>query len=319
MTAATATISGPHGAIDVSNERERFTAQVFDALWSTYRKRVAYVQTYEQVVAQAGATFHNDHLAFRTLASQTPLAGITSIARVFEALDYRAAGTYFFDDKHLSAIHFQHPHPHFPKLFISELQTWRLGPAAREVIENAVRKHRPGIEMETLARLAGIEKETEADRGALLHEVVSQFEDLPWPLVERTAVEAVNQESQYAAWVLVHGYNVNHFTSLINSHGVGALDDIEKTSAALSKAGVPMKKEIEGERGSKLRQTATEAVTIDVDVADHSTPQKMPWTYAYFELAQRDPIIDPVTGASQRFEGFLGPQATNLFEMTRKK
>jgi hypothetical protein len=45
----------------------------------------------------------------------------------------------------------------------------------------------------------------------------------------------------------------------------------------------------------------------------------MPWSYAYFELAQRDPLLDPATGKQQRFEGFLGPQATNLFEMTRVK
>ena len=112
---------------------------------------------------------------------------------------------------------------------------------------------------------------------------------------------------------------MNHFTSLINSHGVPALDDIEKTIAALQKAGVPMKKEIEGERGSKLRQSATEAVNVDVAVHDRGVPAKMPWTYAYFELAQRDTVTDPATGKNVRFEGFLGPQATNLFEMTRLK
>jgi hypothetical protein len=100
---------------------------------------------------------------------------------------------------------------------------------------------------------------------------------------------------------------------------VPALDDIEKTIAALQKAGVPMKTEIEGERGSKLRQTATEAVKIDVDVLDKGIPAKMPWSYAYFELAQRDAVIDPESGKRVRFEGFLGPQATNLFEMTRLK
>jgi hypothetical protein len=100
---------------------------------------------------------------------------------------------------------------------------------------------------------------------------------------------------------------------------VAALDDIEKTIAALQKAGIPMKAEIEGERGSKLRQTATEAVKIDVEVVDQGVPAKMPWSYAYFELAQRDTVTDPTTGKKVRFEGFLGPQATNLFEMTRLK
>lgn len=50
-------------------------------------------------------------------------------------------------------------------------------------------------------------------------------------------VKALHKESQYGAWVLVHGYNVNHFTSLINSHNVQDLSDIEKTSKALEKLG----------------------------------------------------------------------------------
>ena len=95
------------------------------------------------------------------------------------------------------------------------------------------------------------------------------------------------------------------------------MDDIEKTVNVLRAAGVPMKENIEGERGSKLRQTATEAVVIDVAVADAQTVTTMPWTYAYFELAERGDTTDPETGTKTRFEGFLGPQATHLFEMTK--
>ena len=42
------------------------------------------------------------------------------------------------------------------------------------------------------------------------------------------------------------------------------------------------------------------------------------WTYAYFELAERGEVVDRESGESTRFEGFLGAQATQLFEMTRK-
>ena len=311
-------IIGPHQGIPVRAAREKFCAELFDTLWDRYRQRVAYVQTYEKVIRAAQATFVNDHIAFRTFATQQPLAGIASISRIFEALGYRAAGSYHFDDKQLSAIHFQHANQQFPKLFISELKTWELPAAARGIIEKTVRSHRPAIGSEILAALANLDKDA-APAGELMLKVVSQFQDLPWILPAREDVVALNKVSQYAAWVLVHGYNVNHFTSLINSHGVPALDDIEKTIAALQKAGVPMKAEIEGERGSKLRQTATEAVTIDVAVHDKGAPTAMPWTYAYFELAQRDQFTDPVTGKKVRFEGFLGPQATNLFEMTRVK
>src|SRR5687768_16718657 len=142
MTAATV---GPHKAIPVKGAREQFCAELFDVLWDRYRERVSYVRTYEQVIQKAGATFVNDHIAFRTFATQQPLAGIATISRVFEALGYRAAGSYHFDDKQLSAIHFQHANQQFPKLFISELRVWELPAAARQIIEKTVRSHRPPI------------------------------------------------------------------------------------------------------------------------------------------------------------------------------
>jgi hypothetical protein len=311
-------IIGPHREIAVSSERERFCAELFDILWDRYRERVSYVQAYEKVIRASGATFVNDHIAFRTFATQRPLAGIAMISRVFEALGYRAAGSYHFEDKQLSAIHFQHSNQQFPKLFISELRLPELPQEARNIIERTVRNHRPAVSVDVLAALANLDKDSQP-AAELMPRIVSEFHDLPWMLPGREDVEKLNKFSQYAAWVLVHGYNVNHFTSLINSHGVPALDDIEKTIAALEKAGVPMKREIEGERGSKLRQTATEAVTIDVAVHDRGVPAMMPWTYAYFELAQRDLVVDLASGKKVRFEGFLGPQATNLFEMTRVK
>src|SRR3954466_12191869 len=131
----TTVIVGPHKAISVSSARERFCAELFDRLWDRYRQRVSYVQTYEKVIRQAKATFVNDHIAFRTFATQQPLAGIATISRIFEALGYRAAGSYHFDDKQLSAIHFQHANQQFPKLRRSELRVWELPGETRAIIE----------------------------------------------------------------------------------------------------------------------------------------------------------------------------------------
>lgn len=308
--------SGPHAAIPVTTVQERCLARLFDRLWDRYRQRVEYVRRYEQVVQAAGGTFVNDHIAFRTLAGQSPTTGIVSLSRLFEALGYVPANCYQFPDKHLSAIHFQHPNGQFPKLFISELQTWRLSDRARQLLGGYLRSHKAPLSDALLARLNGVTAETLPD---LVEHCVAYIETRPWDRPDKTDVQELNRESQYAAWTLVHGYNVNHFTSLINSHGVAALHDIEKTIAALQAAGIPMKAEIEGARGSKLRQTATEAVTIDVEVADHGRPATMPWSYAYFELAERGEITDGETGRKGRFEGFLGPQATQLFEMTKVK
>ena len=308
-------IHGPHQAIEARNQRERFTLALFDRLWEQYRRRVSYVQVYERLVRQADARFVNDHIAFRTFASQAPMAGIASLSRIFEALDYRPAGVYHFPTKHLNAIHYQHAHPEFPKLFVSELKTWELSEEAQRLIGDALESHRHPLATSFLAELTRIDDE--AGSAAQLDQLLDYFQRLPWHTPEQDAVVALNHESQYAAWVLVHGYNVNHFTSLVNSHGVESLNGLEKTIRALSKAGVPMKQDIEGEPGSKLRQSATEAVTIEVDVSIQGQTGSMPWTYAYFELAERNTIVDSDTGKPTRFEGFLGPQATNLFEMTK--
>lgn len=310
---------GPHRRIEVETARDRFTLDLFDLLWDRYRSRVSYVRDYEAVVSAAGGTFVNDHIAFRTLAGQRPLTGIADLSRIFEALGYVPAGCYHFPDKHLNAIHFQHPHPEFPKLFISELKTWELPAEARQPLAMLLEKHRDPVTNVELRELSTLDEQPEAAREQLLSMIVEEFHELPWAPPAKDDVAAVNAHSQYAAWVMVHGYNVNHFTSLVNSHGVAELSDIEKTIAALQNAGVPMKDEIEGEPGSKLRQSATAAVLIDVDAVEDGKPTTFPWSYAYFELAERNEVADPETGKKTRFEGFLGPQATQLFEMTRTR
>jgi hypothetical protein len=311
------TNSGPHHALNSKNASERFVLNLFDRLWEKYRSRVSYVNNYETLIQESGASFFNDHIALRTFCSQNPLAGISSISRIFEALGYRAADCYNFEDKHLNAIYFQHPQPTFPKVFISELRTWELKPSSKHIIHGALKTHRTNLPESFLADLHHLETKSESSRESLLDEAVEFFHELPWHLPEKSDLLELNLDSQYAAWVLIHGYNVNHFTSLINSHKVPALDNIEKTTKALLNSGVPMKKEIEGARGSKLRQTATEAVVIDVSVLENGKLTTMPWTYAYFELAQRDTFKDLGTGKLLRYEGFLGPQATNLFDMTK--
>ena len=309
---------GPHSAIETSGLREQMTAQLLDQLWVAYRDRVPYVQTYEKIVADAGGTFVNDHIAFRTIAYQEPPAGRFVLARLFQAMGYVEAGSYHFADKQLSALHLQHPNPKFPKIFISELQTWALPFKAQRIINRYLQQHRMPVSLGMLRRWTHADELSAPSQAKLLRRTERVFQRRPWRRPLARHVEAINEMSQYAAWTLVHGYAVNHFTALINSHGVESLNSIEKTIEALSAAGVPMKDSIEGEAGSKLRQSATQAVTLKVPVRQRGKRKMMDWTYAYFELAERGNIKDAQSGDEVRFEGFLGPQATQLFEMTRR-
>ncbi len=298
--------------------RHRFLAALFDSLWTRYRARLEYVRRYEALLARHGAAFVNDHIAFRTIACQEPMLGLFMTARIFEALGYVPAACYEFPEKHLSSVHYRHPDPRLPKLFITQLKAWELSRKAQRIIAASAGTHRPPLDGAALAALRDLEAASAAKRAALLKALTRHFAELPWDIPQRRDVLALDRESQFGAWVLLNGYDVNHFTASIDSHGVPALDDVEKVQAALTAEGVPMKKAIEGARGSGLRQTATEAVVGPVKVKDGTRAVTMPWTYAYFELAERPLVKDPATGRRRRFEGFLGAQATNLFEMTRR-
>ena len=304
-----------HAGIVGQSPQERLAINLFEKLWTEYRERVPYVGMYERVIAEAGGQFVNDHIAFRTIASQSPTTGIVTLSRVFEAMGYQAAGCYSFPDKHLASIHFQHPHPLFPKLFISELRTWELEPDVRKILLRTVASHRPAVPDSLLAEIVSLSTDPKDDR--LLTKLSSLFQKLPWDVPAKSDVVKVNEASQFGAWVMLHGYAVNHFTALVNSHGVASLNDIDKTVAACRAANISMKSEIEGAPGSKLRQTATDASMVKVRVRDRGKVVRMPWSYAYFEIAERGIVKDAATGKEARFEGFLGPQATQLFEMTR--
>lgn len=117
------------------------------------------------------------------------------------------------------------------------------------------------------------------------------------PPPDEAALLELEKESQYGAWLLAFGRKVNHFT--------GAVDDVEAWQRRMREAGVPMKAEIEGAPGTSLRQTATHAAPLPVALQGGGS---RPWPYAYFEIAQRAPGMD----------GFLGPQARALFDMTKR-
>ena len=314
-----ATLHAPHQHIQVQNDKERFLIELFDTLWERYRGRMEYVRMYEKLIEQHKAAFVNDHIAFRTIAWEKPMLGIFMISRIFEALGYSMANGYEFPDKHFSSIHYQHPNPQFPKLFITQLKSWELSAEARATIAKSMAAHRPALTDQIMAQLSGLEKVSSAERSKLLETLVRYFAELPWEPPEKNAVLTLDKESQFAAWVLVNGYEVNHFTVSVNSHGVPTLDDVEKVQSAMIAAKIPMKKEIEGERGSKFRQTSTEAVVVPVKVKEGGETIEIPWTYAYFEIADRPLMKNPLTGKMERFAGFLGAQATNLFDMTKLK
>jgi hypothetical protein len=306
-------------------KKVQIARQLWERLWEDYSRRVEYARVYQTIIEEAGGAIANDHIAFRSLrlTLDRPTGkinlGIPYLANIVEVLGYEVAGEYEFPDQYLYARHYHHPEQDrfdLPKLFISELVLDTLPDPMLRQIEATVSSGNL-FDLESLKpKIEAASTETEIKQiAAVLQTVFIR----PWEPPKRSLVEAVNQVSQYGAWVLLHGYAVNHFTGYINRQHTPQYPDIESTARALAERGVPMKAAIEGSRGSGLRQTATQAVTELVNVWDDTKGElsRIPWTYAYYEIAERN-FIEISPGKTTLFEGFLNAQAKNLFEMTRK-
>ena len=302
--------------------QENITKSLMERLWEGYCERVTYAQQYADMVKTEGGNVVNDHCAFRTFNTDTGKqpAGIPAISEVLEALGYERISPYAFPSKHLNSFHYQHPtNINFPKFFVTQLEVKNLSEETQNLINEAVKDTPDVLAGEPRQLLATLKQNkeligAEADR---LVEALVKFFARPWQPAKRETILAVNKESQFAAWTLLHGNSVNHFTAYINHQNVPTWGDIEQTMAVLKEAGIPIKPEIEGVKGSKLRQSSTQAIDEDCPVVEpDGTMGTLRWSYAYYELAERGYIEQD--GKSVWFDGFLGEQATNLFEMTKR-
>jgi hypothetical protein len=234
---------------------------LLDPLWDAYAAHVPYARTFVEL---SGGNFKNDHVAFRSLKDK---GGIEPIAAFFERHGWQRRDSYDLADVHLDAIYLAKPGE--PRVFISQLRSEELTPRAREILD---RLPSPG---------------TVTD--------VDSFRAPPIRVPETELLE-LERESQYAAWLLLFGREVNHFTA--------SVPDVALWQRRMSEAGIPMKEEIEGEIGAGLRQTATKAAPRRV----HLLERERDWPYAYLEIAERN----------GGFDGFVAVQARQLFEMTRR-
>jgi hypothetical protein len=226
---------------------------------------------------------------------------------------------YNFPKKKLNAVHFEHPDEKLPKIFVSQLETELLPLWAQNIITRSVKDTPYLLSDQSIELLQKVKSDGElpVEAADFLVDDLVQYFRRPWKVPLKEDVLKINDVSQYAAWVLLHGNAINHFTAFINYQNVADWPDLETTCKGLEEAGIPMKESIEGKKGSKLQQSSTQAVKEDVEVRVEDGIEKITWTYAYYELAQRNYVQE--NGERKLFSGFLGEQAAHLFDMTKTR
>jgi hypothetical protein len=258
-------------------------AEVLDALWRDYIASTPQAGRIHRLLAERGERIRNDHVALRTYGA--PEIGIATLARVFEALGWRARERYRFADKHLVAQYWQHADPALPKVFISELVLADLSPRATEIVAGLIAQLPAGF----------------ADRA-----------DLPWAgrpwRIEHAEYETLLAESEYAAWVAAFGFRVNHFTVDVNA--LSTFPDLQALCAFLVDHGFQLNAAggvIKGTPAQCLEQASTRADAVEVAFADAKA--KIP--SCYYEFARRYPL-----SSGELFHGFVPSSADKIFEST---
>lgn len=291
-------------------------------LWQQYLRRVSYARTYSDMVTARGGKVVHDHIAFRTFNTNTgeQPSGIRAFGHLLEILNYRKAGKYKFPKMMASAAHYEHPDPLLPKIFVSQLEVAELPEWAQHIIRSSVAEtpYLMSDEAIELMNILGDNGSITNEAAEILIEEITGYLRRPWKLPMREDLLKINDISQYAAWTLLHGNSVNHFAAFINLQNVSDWPDIEATCRAMAAAGIPMKDQMEGEKGSILRQSATQAVKEIISFrGENDEIEDMPWTYAYYEFTERGYVISDE--GEKLFTGFIADQATHLFKMTETR
>lgn len=259
--------------------------RIFNRLWTSYTAQNPQArQIYDLFVSQ-GEKIVNDHIALRTFHDVR--TGIDVLAKLFIQAGYVKKGEYTFPEKHLTACHYEHSEiSDLPRVFISQLETESFSPFLKSTVNSLIDKI----------------------PGSLLLSDELIFSGLQWGPISFKTYEKLLKESEYMAWMYVHGFRANHFTVSINH--LKKYDTIEKVNQFLKENNFKLNDsggEIKGTPLELLEQSSTISGLIKVHFIEgvYEVPA------CYYEFARRYPDQN---GAL--YSGFIAKSADKIFDST---
>jgi hypothetical protein len=258
---------------------------IFDRLWADYTSMNPEVKKIYDLFEAEGERVLNDHIAFRTF--NDPRVNINVFSKPFLDAGYEYRGEYTFEEKHLYARHFEHKtFEDAPRVFISELKSEDFSDQLQKTVRNIIDK---------------IPKN-------LLQPEELIFSGNSWEIPSFEVYKQLRNESEYAAWVYIHGYRANHFT--INVNALKKFDTLQKVNQFLKDNGFLLNDsagEIKGTPQELLEQSSTKSGIINLQF----TEGELPVPSCYYEFAKRYPDKD-----GKLYLGFIAKSADKIFEST---
>lgn len=303
---------------------QQVISQVFAQLWHEYRQTVTEVSAIEDLLRGTGAAWIEDHVALRTLPGEFCNAKV--LQAVFESLGYTRQEDLFFADKQLRAFWMRPPLCDElanleigPKIFISELIPDQFSAEFQAVLQKytATVTTTP---IETLehwqARIVAGDEDAVAP---MVNLVVAFLQGRLWQTPTKYDYDLLRHESEYAAWTLVFGQRVNHFTLSVHLMeqfaSLAAFQGYisEHLQVSLNTSGGVIK----GSAQVGLEQFSTLATQVPVLFQDGL--RLLP--YAFVEFAFRHPLPGQVADQRWRsyYQGFVVNNADRIFESTHTR
>jgi Domain of unknown function (DUF1338) len=283
---------------------------VMNGLMSRYVERVPDVKKITNGMVANGMIsepnkIENDHVAFRTLG--VPNLGIASFEKIFLHVGYTKRDYFNFEGKKLNAFWFSPPEPSYPRIFVSELRVSDLSENAQSIIA----KYTLGILTDPVDNL------NLNDGHAIDHFLHTSL----WQVPTWADYQALQAESEYAAWVIYNRYYLNHYTISVHNLPQG-YDDIYHFNAFLGSLGIALNDAggvVKTSPDGGLLQSSTVAEMIDATFSDGSIH---PISGSYVEFAERKvlPQFQHLTKEEikreHRRDGFESNNADKIFEST---
>ena len=269
----------------------------------------------QALVRERGGTFHNDHGAIRTAdpavtALFVRAAGLLGLHR---ELDYE------FPAKKLKSFDLQVPGEDAGqfKIFVSQVDLAAFPPAVAELIRGDCAEQAAAVDHERFAALidkarrdGGLEAN---DADAFLGHFTGKLMNRNGPPLRRATLEAVAAVSGEAASALALGPDFNHVTIDVRSAGFSSIDEM---AAAMKAKGFRLLPAIQGAPGTKLRQTATLAATMDTPVREADGSIGVAQTEKQFvEIIERN-AVEPHESV---YKNFLAGNAEKIFDAASTK
>jgi hypothetical protein len=258
--------------------------EIFSNLWETYTSRNPSAKKVHELFESKGENVINDHIAFRTF--DDPRVNIDVLARPFLANGYEYRESYKFEEKKLTAKHYEHPGEDMPRIFISQLETSNFS----DFLQDTVKKCIDAI------------PEDKLNSDELI------FAGNLWGTPSHESYEKLRAESEYAAWLYYNGFCANHFTvsvdRLRNFGGIREVNEFLKENGFLMNDSGG---EVKGSPESLLEQSSIKADIVNGKFAEG----EFDITGCYYEFAKRYPGPD-----GKLFSGFIAKSADKIFEST---